>query len=563
MSFIKNKLQLRVFLSQLNPIVGDLAGNVQKAYLALQRASQNKADLLLLSELFLCGYPVGDLVLDRAFLSDCDKALHELAKQASQYDIGILIGCPREHNGNIYNAVVLLMDGKIQEERYKISLPNYDEFDEKRIFTAAHVSNPVYFKGFCLGVPICEDIWVESEALCKNLAAQGVELFLVPNASPYNRGKLRRRHMLVQKHAQETGCAFAYLNQIGGQDELVFDGGSFAYDAHGTCVLQMHSFQEEDCLLLFEKSDRVSDWKLETRQLAPTMPEEASDYQACVLGLRDYVEKNNFPHILLGLSGGVDSALCATMAVDALGPDRVHGFILPYIYTSEESLKDAQDCANRLGISAKIIEINQPVESFFEILAPVFSDNNPDVTEENIQSRTRGVVLMALSNKFGGLLLTTGNKSEIAVGYSTLYGDMNGGFNPIKDLYKTEVYELCFWRNSHQVKGGLGPSGSVIPSNILQKAPSAELRDGQTDQDSLPPYPVLDKILFAMIEQNMSVAEIVASGQEREIVLQIQSLLYKAEYKRFQSAPGVKLSTRAFGRDRRYPLTNHYRDMSE
>jgi NAD+ synthase len=429
-------------------------------------------------------------------------------------------------------------------------------FDEKRVFAAGPLPQPVAFRGVTLGVPICEDIW-NGEA-CKALAHEGAELLIVPNGSPYWMGKQDVRYDVARSRIAETGLPLAYVNQVGGQDELVFDGGSFVLNPGGRLAVQMPAWREAVRLTHWTRS--ADGWRCEPGELAVLEDGDGAIYRACVLGLRDYVEKTGFPGVVLGLSGGIDSALTAALAVDALGADRVHCVMMPYRYTSNDSLSDAAACAEALGVRYDVVPIGAPVEALEASLKPLFKDRTPDITEENLQSRTRGTVLMAVSNKFGTMLLTTGNKSEVSVGYTTLYGDMNGGFNPIKDLYKMQVYALARYRNRTRPDDCLGPAGVVIPETIIGKAPTAELRDNQTDQDSLPPYEVLDDILEGLVDRELSLAQIVARGHSREIVAKVERLLYLAEYKRRQSAPGVKITSRHFGRDRRYPIINKFRE---
>jgi NAD+ synthase len=429
-------------------------------------------------------------------------------------------------------------------------------FDEKRVFAPGPMPGPVNFRGVRLGVPVCEDIWGPEPAEC--IAETGGEILLVLNGSPYRRGVADERLNVMVPRIKETGLPLLYANQVGGQDELVFDGASFVLNADASLAVQLPAWLQT--IEIAELTRTSAGWHCRQGPRALIETDEAAAYHACVLGLRDYVDKNGFPGVVLGLSGGVDSALCTALAVDALGPSRVHCVMLPYRYTSNESLADAAACAEALGVRYEIVPIAEPVEGFGRALAKTFAGRQPDITEENIQSRVRGSILMAISNKFGGMVVTTGNKSEMSVGYATLYGDMNGGFNPIKDLYKMEVYRLCRWRNAHVPKGGKGPAGVVIPENILVKAPSAELRENQKDQDSLPTYEVLDDILECLVEREMPVPEIVARGHPVETVKKVERLLYLAEYKRRQAAPGVKISARNFGRDRRYPITNKFRE---
>ena len=550
---------LRIALAQLNPTLGDIKGNLEKARKARKDASRQQADLVLFTELFISGYPPEDLVLKPAFVEDCMNAVAELAEETNDGGPGVLIGSPYRNDDGLYNAVALLDEGKIQTWRMKVDLPNYGVFDEKRVFDQGPMPGPVNFRGVRIGVPICEDIWGDMD-VCETLAESGAELLLVPNGSPYVSEKMDVRHQVVIRQIIESGLPICYLNQLGGQDELMFDGGSFVLNADHHLAIQMNQFEDNLVLSTWRRGEDGT-WGCDDGAKANLPDKQESNWRACVMGLRDYVNKNGFANVVLGLSGGIDSAICAAMAVDALGEERVRCIMMPFDYTSEESLDDAAACAKALGVRYETVPISAPVSGFNQALAELFDGTNEGVTEENLQSRARGVILMAVSNKFGSMVVTTGNKSEMSVGYATLYGDMNGGYNPIKDLYKMEVYKLSAWRNENVPSDCLGPSGEVIPQNIIDKAPSAELRPDQTDQDSLPPYPVLDDILECLVEKEMAVEEIVAKGHDLETVARIQHLLYIAEYKRRQSAPGVKITAKQFGRDRRYPITNRYRDV--
>ena len=549
---------LKIALAQLNPTVGDVAGNEQKARSARAEAARLGADIVMFTELFLAGYPPEDLVLKPAFQDACRAACERLARETADGGPALLIGLPWEEDGALYNAYALLDNGTISV-RFKVDLPNYGVFDEKRNFEPGPLPGPVNFRGVRLGIPICEDIWTGDVVEC--LAETGAEILLVPNGSPYWRGKTEERFNIAASRVTESGLPLVYLNQIGGQDELVFDGASFVLNADSALACQLPAFEKHIALTVWEKGS--DGWACTEGPKVVVEEGEEADYAACVLGLRDYVEKNRFPGVVLGLSGGIDSAICAAMAVDALGADRVHCVMLPYRYTSGESLKDAEDCAKALGVRYDTLPISPAVEGFEEVLEPLFAGRPRDITEENLQSRTRGMILMSISNKFGPMVVTTGNKSEMSVGYATLYGDMNGGFNPIKDLYKMEVYRLSALRNRWKPKGALGPLGIVIPQNILSKAPTAELRENQKDQDSLPPYDVLDDILHGLVEQELRVSDLVAKGHDPDIVKKVERLLYLAEYKRRQSAPGVKVTRKNFGRDRRYPIVNRFRDPGE
>ncbi|MEM6711497.1 MAG: NAD+ synthase [Pseudomonadota bacterium] len=553
---------LTIALAQLNPIMGDLKANLALAREARAEAARRRADLVVFSELFISGYPPEDLIDKDAFLHACRAVCEELARETGDGGPAVLIGTPwlveagLPDAGKRYNSVVMMDAGAITGMRAKVHLPNYSVFDEKRVFDQGPMPGPLDCRGVRLGVPVCEDAWFDDVTEC--LEETGAELLIVPNGSPWWDHKTDERQQVMVRRVVETGLPLIYVNQLGGQDELVFDGASFALNADRTLSLQMPQFEAGIDLVKVARSP--DGWAFERGEIASAPGPMEADWRACVIGLQDYVNKNGFPGVVLGLSGGIDSAVCAAMAVDALGPDRVHCVMLPYRYTAKESLEDAEGCAKALGVRYDVVEIADPVEGFLSALGPMFEGTREDVTEENLQSRTRGAILMAISNKFGAMVVTTGNKSEMSVGYATLYGDMNGGFNPIKDVYKTDVYRLAAWRNANQPAGLKGPSGEVIPERIITKAPSAELRPDQTDQDSLPPYSILDGILRGLVEEEKSLAEIVAQGYEAETVARIQHLLYIAEYKRRQAAPGVKLTSRAFGRDRRYPITNRFRD---
>lgn len=551
---------LRIAVAQLNPVLGDIVGNLKKARDAHAKAAAMGADLVLFTEMFISGYSPEDLVLRPSFVAACEQAINALAGDTADHKPGIVIGTPLSRDGKLYNAVVVLDGGEVIAERYKVDLPNYGEFDEKRVFDSGDLLGPVSFRGIRLGIPICEDIWGDL-GVAETLAESGAELLLVPNGSPYQRDKLDQRHQVALRQIIETGLPLIYANQVGGQDELVYDGGSFILNADHSLALQMPQFVEHIALTQWSRAD--DGWVCEQSDIASVPNDLEADYTACMLGLRDYVNKNGFKDVILGLSGGIDSAICAAIAVDALGAERVRGIMMPYRYTTDESLKDAADCAKVLGCRYDIVPIAEPVEGFLSALSPLFAGTEIDVTEENLQSRARGTILMALSNKFGSMVVTTGNKSEMAVGYATLYGDMNGGFNPIKDVYKTRVYALSEWRNQNVPVTSLGHAGEVIPVNIITKVPTAELRENQTDQDSLPPYPELDDMLQCLVEGDMSVGDIVARGHDAAVVKRIEHLVYIAEYKRRQSAPGVKVTAKNFGRDRRYPITNRYRDVLE
>src|ERR1700758_2760216 len=556
--------EFKITLAQLNPTVGDVEGNAAKARTARARAAAHGADLVVLPELFICGYPPEDLVLKPAFQSACRAALEALARETADGGPAMLIGTPWGDEGKLYNACALLDSGLIAGIRYKANLPNYGVFDEKRLFARGPAAGPLTVNGVRVGVPICEDIWLEEsedyENIVECLAETGAEILVVPNGSPYARDKTDVRLSIAVARVTESGLPLVYLNQVGGQDELVFDGASFALNADFSVAAQLPTFAENITTLRWSRNG--DGWRC-SGPISPVLEGDKGDYAACVLGLRDYVRKNGFPGVLLGISGGIDSALCAAIAVDALGAGGVRGVMLPYRFTAQVSLDDAAGLAERLGIRYEVVPIADAVEGFEKILSAPFKGLERDITEENLQARARGTLLMAISNKTGAMVVTTGNKSEMSVGYATLYGDMNGGFNPIKDIYKTEVFRLSTLRNSWKPDGALGPAGEVIPPNIITKPPTAELRENQTDQDSLPPYDVLDAILERLVEREQPLASIVEAGFDRETVARIDRLLNIAEYKRRQAAPGVKVTQKNFGRDRRYPITNRFRDSGK
>jgi NAD+ synthase len=550
------KDSFKLALAQLNAVVGDLEGNLRKAREARARAAEASADLIAFSELYLTGYPIEDLVLKPALQKAAREAAGELARDTADGGPAILVGLPWGDGPFVYNAVALLDAGRIETVRYKNNLPNYGVFDEKRVFAPGPTPEPIDFRGIKIGVPVCEDIW--SEEVCEALAQAGAQLLIVPNGSPYWIDKQDMRYGVAETRVAETRLPLAYVNQVGGQDELVFDGASFVLNEDAALDVQMPAWEE--ALGITEWRREGGRWRCLPGPIAEVEEGEAANYLACITGLRDYVDKNGFPGVVLGLSGGVDSGLCAAMAVDALGSKRVHCVMLPYSFTSNESLSDAAATAEALGVRYDIMPIHVAVEGLTQGLSKVFDGAAHDATEENLQSRARGTLLMAISNKFGPIVITTGNKSEVSVGYATLYGDMNGGFNPIKDLYKGQVYALARYRNKARPKGCLGPHGIVIPENVLTKAPTAELKANQRDQDTLPPYDVLDDILNCLVELEMPLPEIVARGHAPELVKKVERMLYLAEYKRRQAAPGVKITAKNFGRDRRYPITNKFRE---
>src|SRR5215831_15685952 len=548
--------RLAITIAQLNPIVGDIAGNAAKARVARAKAVAAGADLVLLPELFICGYPPEDLVLKPALQAACRAAVETLARDTADGGPATVIGTPWVEDGKLYNAAALLDGGRVAGLRFKVDLPNYGVFDEKRVFAPGRLPGPLNIRGVRIGVPICEDIWGSGPVEC--ISETGGEILLVPNASPYRRGVIDERLNVAVARVKEAGLPLVYANQVGGQDELVFEGASFVLNPDLGFAAQLPAFREDVATISFVRT--AAGWRARVGSIAPLEAGSEADYAACILGLRDYVDKNRFAGVVIGLSGGIDSALCAAMAVDALGAKRVRCVMMPYRFTSQDSLDDAAAIAKALGIHYDIVPIAPAVDGLEKALAPLTAGLPRDITEENLQSRARGTILMAISNKFGLMVVTTGNKSEMSVGYATLYGDMNGGFNPIKDLYKTEVYRLARLRNGWKPDWALGPDGRVIPENILTRAPTAELAENQKDQDTLPPYEVLDPILERLVEREEPIAAIIASGFDRDLVVRIERMLNIAEYKRRQAAPGVKVTLRNFGRDRRYPITNRFRD---
>jgi NAD+ synthase len=547
-----------IALAQVNPIVGDIAGNLTRVRDARGAAAAAHADLVVFPELVLIGYPPEDLVLRPNVVHASRAAFDQLVRESASGGPALVVTLPWAADGKLFNAAAVVADGRA-DVRFKRELPNYGVFDEKRVFAAGPDPDPVQFRNRRIGLPICEDIWFPR--VSKVLADRGAEILLVPNGSPFESDKFERRLTLSRERVGETGLPLVYVNQVGGQDELVFDGGSFAINADGGLAALMPCWREELAMLRWDASNRRFESSAPAEWVSE--PHLQAIYQAMMLGLRDYVVKNNFPGVVIGLSGGIDSAITAAVAVDALGADRVHGVRLPSQFTGASSMDDAAETARLLGIRLTTVPIRSSVAAVEDALQPSFAGRAPDVTEENVQARLRGVILMALSNKFGDLLVTTGNKSEMSVGYATLYGDMCGGYSVLKDVYKTEVYRLSRWRNEQLPIGARGPSGRVVPESTITKAPTAELRPNQTDQDSLPPYDTLDAILNALVEEERSVDSIVASGLDRAVVERVQRMLYGAEYKRRQAPPGVKITRRSFGRDRRYPLTNRYRDPSD
>jgi len=546
--------RLDIALAQINPTVGAITANLRLIRDARADAAARGAQLVLTPELSVCGYPPEDLVLKPFFLDRVEEAVRELARDTADGGPALVVGAPWRDGDRVHNAALLLEAGEVAAVRFKHVLPNYGPFDEKRVFQPGPAPGPVNFRGVRLGLMVCEDMWTPDVA--ETLAETGAEILLVPNGSPFETGKNDLRLNLAVARVTETGLPLVYVNQVGGQDELVFDGGSFALNTGGGLVAQLPGFRAHVALTHWTRGP--GGWTGTSTERAAPAEGVAAIYQAMMLGLRDYVEKNRFPGVILGMSGGIDSALSAAVAVDALGPDRVHCVMMPSRYTSRDSLEDAAECAGMLGCRIDTIGIEPATQAYAAMLAPAFAGREADITEENLQSRARGMTLMALSNKFGAMVLSTGNKSEMSVGYATLYGDMCGGYSVLKDVYKMTVYALSRWRNEALPDGARGPAGRVIPERIITKAPTAELRPNQTDQDSLPPYEVLDDILECLVERDLGMAEIVARGHDRDTVNRVWRLLDRAEYKRRQAPPGVKITPRSFGKDRRYPITSGF-----
>ena len=563
---------LKIALAQINPTVGDIEGNLALIRRRRAEAAALGAELVVTTELSVTGYPPEDLVLKPAFLEQTCAAVAALAEDTGDGGPGLIVGAPWLEAGevtgplrhHVTDAVLLLDGGKIKARRDKRALPNYGVFDEVRVFKAGPPPGPVDFRGVRLGLPVCEDLWTPEVPEC--LVESGAEILIVPNGSPYEWDKADTRVQTGVARVTETGLPLIYVNQVGGQDELVFDGGSFVLDAACHLRAQLPMFREALVLTEWHRGGEGGGegggdgvWACADAHLEPPEVGMEPVYGALTLGLRDYVNKNRFSGVILGLSGGIDSALTAAVATDALGASRVHCVMMPSPYTSQDSLEDAAETARLLGARLDEVGIEPAMGAFDEMLGPIFDAMAPDTTEENIQARARMMTLMAISNKLGAMLLSTGNKSEVSVGYATLYGDMAGGFNVLKDVYKTTAYRLARWRNQALPKGALGPAGRVIPERVLTKAPSAELKPDQTDQDTLPPYDVLDEILECLIEEEMGVDEIAARGHDRETVNRVWRMLEMSEYKRRQACPGVKITRRAFGRDRRYPITNAFK----
>ena len=545
----------KMMLAQLNPVVGDIAGNVARAKAAWENGRAAGADMVALTEMFVTGYQTQDLILKPAFVAAAVAAVERLAVDCADGP-ALGIGGPVPLGGRLYNGYYVLEGGRVHARVLKHHLPNDAVFDEKRVFASADVHGPYVVKGVRIGTPICEDAWHPDVA--ETLAETGAEILLIPNGSPYHRGKPNLRLNLMVSRVVETGLPLVYLNMVGGQDDQVFDGSSMVLNPGGRLAAQLPQFDETEVMVTFRRG--AEGWEADQGVIREIPPIGEADYRACVMALGDYMRKCGFRKALLGLSGGIDSAIVAAMAVDALGPENVRCVMLPSEFTSQTSLDLAVAAAKALGCRYDSVPISGAQAAVGEALAPLFAGTEPGITEENIQSRLRGVMLMALSNKFGEMLLTTGNKSEMAVGYCTIYGDMNGGYNPVKDMYKTRMFLTARWRNENHRAWMKGPAGEVIPEAIITRPPSAELRANQRDDDSLPPYEILDAILECLVEKEMAVADVVALGFDRAVVKKVEHLLYLAEYKRFQSAPGVRLTQKAFWLDRRYPIANRWRD---
>lgn len=545
----------RLTLAQMNPTLGDLEGNAALARQAWEAARDAGAQMVALSEMFITGYQLQDLVTKPVFVQAAMDAVETLARDCVDGP-AIGIGAPYAYQGKLYNAYCICQHGTVTARLLKHNLPNEDVFDEVRLYESGPISGPYSVGPVRIGSPICEDAWHEDVA--EALAESGAEILLVPNGSPYYRGKFSVRVSHMVARSVQTGLPLVYLNMVGGQDDQMFDGASFVLNPGGALAHQLPAFDTHVRHVDFERRDEG--WRAVPGEKASLPDEWEQDYRAMVEALGEYCRKSGFAKVLLGLSGGVDSALVAVIAADALGPENVRCVMLPSEYTSQASLDDAARVARALGCRLDTVSIEGPRQAMTEALAPLFEGREPDLTEENVQSRLRGVTLMALSNKFGEMLLTTGNKSEVAVGYATIYGDMAGGYNPIKDMYKTRVFETCRWRNANHRPWMNGPEGEVIAPGIIDKPPTAELRADQKDEDSLPPYAELDVILEELIDREAAVADVVSMGHDREVVKKVEALIYASEYKRFQSAPGARLTRRSFWLDRRYPIVNRWRD---
>ena len=543
------KHALHISMVQINPIVGDIGGNLERIIRTIDSTPEN-TDLIVFPEMVICGYPSEDLVLKKSFIEHIEKAIYKIVDNTKNHNKAIILPCPTYSEGKLYNSAHIIENGKIIATIHKHHLPNYGVFDEARVFTQGGIARPVEFRGHKLGIMICEDMWSKDVAF--RLKKNGAELLISVNASPYDMDKSNIRLERAIARAKENSLPLIYVNQVGGQDELVFDGSSFVINEKGTVIMRAKEFAEDICNSTWEKINNEN-WLCITNEISKIYKGEKSVYQALILGLRDYVGKNNFPSVIIGMSGGIDSALSAAIACDALGAENVHLVMMPSPFTSKESLDDAEECAKALGARYDVISIEPAMMAFEKMI-----DGLKGVAYENMQARARGLTLMALSNSTGGMVLSTGNKSELAVGYATLYGDMCGGFNALKDIYKTQIYELARWRNNNIPDYSLCNNKNIIPQNIINRAPSAELRPDQRDDETLPPYDILDGILKCLIEEDMGINQTVNKGFDKEIVIKVRRLLDIAEYKRRQSAPGIKVTYKSFGKDRRYPITNRF-----
>lgn len=551
--------KITISMAQLNPVVGDISGNTNKLLSEYDQISEY-SDLLIVSELYISGYPPEDLVMRKPFQDSVRQEILRICNATKSRKSWIAVGAPWIVNKELYNAVLVIGEGKIQDVCLKHILPNYSVFDEVRVFSNGPLPVPVTIKGIDFGILICEDAW--SPETVSNLSNLGIDILIVINGSPFDEDKIVERQKQMSLRINKTETSLIYVNQVGGQDELVFDGSSFVMDSYGKIIVQFPSWIKS--VQSIELNNLLGKLTPASSGLSSVIPEKLEMiYRALIYGLRDYTEKNGFNGVVMGISGGIDSALTAAIAVDALGAENTHCIMLPSIYTSDESIKDANDCLKRLGLKSENLSIQETVDTLSGLLSEIFLGKDHDTTEENIQARVRSVILMALSNKFGYMLLTTGNKSEISVGFATLYGDMSGGYSVLKDVYKTRVYELAKWRNHNIPEDSYSNKLNIIPNNILSKMPTAELRPNQTDQDTLPPYDELDKILYGLIDNDMSVEDLIAKGHSASLVSKIENLIYCSEYKRRQSSPGVRISKRNFGGDRRFPVTNFYRESNK
>lgn len=545
---------ISIAMAQLDPTVGSIDENTNKLIAEYRKVSAS-SDLLVTSELYLSGYPPEDLVMRREFQEIIHSKTRDIVSETLDSRAWMILGTPWVENDELYNAALVIGEGKIQQVCRKSRLPNYGVFDEIRVFSQGPTPTPVLIHNVPFGILICEEIW--SAEPVRGLKDSGAEILIVINGSPYDVTKIAEREKQTFSRIDETKLPLVYINQVGGQDELVFDGLSFVVDASGNKIAQLPAWSCSTTEIKFNHDGKK--WQPEIGEISLIPDEIEMTYRALMHGLRDYTRKNGFEEIVIGLSGGIDSALSAAIAVDALGASKVHCILLPSMFTSKESIVDASKCLTMLGANSQTHPIQSVVESILEELKESFAGKDKDTTEENIQARVRAIILMAISNKFGHMALTTGNKSEMSVGYATLYGDMSGGFSVLKDVYKTRVYALAEWRNTHMPESGLGPKGQAIPEEIINKIPTAELRPNQTDQDTLPPYEELDQILYLLIDEDKGIEEIINSGHSAPLVAQIENMVYSTEYKRRQAPPGVRISRRNFGRDRRYPITNSFR----